>query len=797
MFKNLLKISLRNLIKNKAHTLINVLGLSLGISAAIIIYRVVDFDTSFDNYHSDSDRIYRVVVDATADGTLTKMSGTCYPLGENFKEDFNETEFISIVDNNINNPVISFERNNERIKIEEPKYSSAFVQPDYFKIFDFNFLIGNPDNPFPTIKTVVLSRSYAEKYFIDYKSAVGKVVRFNSDLELTVSAVIEDLPNNTDLPFGILISFDLGEKDKRGWDDWMSSSSAVQFFVKAKKNIAYNQFSENVSEYINEHKGENPDDFKVLLQPLNEMHFDNDRYVLSGRVSSWESVYTLMGIGFLLIVAACINFINLNTALITKRTKEIGVRKTLGSTRGLLITQFIAETALISLIAIVLSLGLSEAALLHIDSLIGFDLPSGGFSISLLVFLTVLFILVTILSSLYPAFILSGYNVVKALKGKKLNSNNGGVSLRKSLIVVQLFIAQALIIVVVAVTNQIDYFLNVPIGLQTEAVIEFSIPGYLKEDKIESLRTRLNADNNIELISFSNTGSISNNTWGTNIHYSFNDQPERLGAQVKVIDTTYLPIYAIDLVAGRNIKADSTELLINETALKKMGFSDPRDVIGLPLQFWGGNDGTVVGVVKDFNTNSLHDGIEPVLFTYSPSLFFNAAARLKSVDKSSIDHLKTEWEAAFPDLIFSYQFLDDNIAQFYENEQRTGRVFSTFGFIALSIGAIGLLGLISFMVNSKIKEIGIRKVLGASVNQVVVMLTKDFILLTFIAFVLSVPVAYYFLESWLSDFEYRISLSANIFLVALAVTLIITLSAVSFKAIGSAVSNPVNALKDE
>ncbi len=577
----------------------------------------------------------------------------------------------------------------------------------------------------------------------------------------------------------------------------MSSSSAVQFFVKAKENVSYDQFSENVAGYINDHKGKNPDDFEVLLQPLNEMHFDNDRYVLSGRASSWESVYTLMAIGILLIVAACINFINLNTALITKRTKEIGVRKTLGSTRGLLIMQFIAETALISLSAIIISLGLSEVALLQIESLIGFVLPSSGFSLSLVLFLVILFILVTVLSSLYPAFILSGYNVVKALKGKKLNANTGGVSLRKSLIVIQLFIAQALIIVVVAITNQIDYFLNVPIGLQTEAVVEFSLPGYVTEDKLEALRTRLNNDDNVELISFSNTGSISNNTWGTNINYNFNGDAERLGAQVKVIDTTYIPIYNIELVAGNNLKADSTQVLINETALKKMGFTDPRDVIGLPLKFWGVNDGVVVGVVKDFNTKSLHEGIEPVLFTYSPSLFFNGAARMKSVDKNSIEHLKREWEAAFPDLIFSYQFLDDHIAQFYDNEKRVGRIFSTFGFIALSIGAIGLLGLISFMVNSKIKEIGIRKVLGASVNQVVVMLTKDFVMLTVIAFILAVPVAFYFLESWLADFEYRIPLTVGIFLVALVATLIITLSAVSFKAISAAIANPVNALKDE
>jgi putative ABC transport system permease protein len=256
-------------------------------------------------------------------------------------------------------------------------------------------------------------------------------------------------------------------------------------------------------------------------------------------------------------------------------------------------------------------------------------------------------------------------------------------------------------------------------------------------------------------------------------------------------------MYEIELVAGSNLQADSTKLLINETALKKMGFTDPRDVIGLSLQFWGENNGVVVGVVKDFNTNSLHQGIQPVLFTYSPSLFFNGAAKMKSADKNSIEHLKNEWEDAFPDLIFSYQFLDDNIKQFYDNEKRVGRVFSTFGFIALSIGAIGLLGLISFMVNSKIKEIGIRKVLGASVSQVVIMLTKDFVMLTIIAFVFAVPAAFYFLQSWLADFEYRIPLTIGIFLTALAVTLIITLSAVSFKAIAAAISNPVNALKDE
>ncbi|MTI39010.1 ABC transporter permease [Fulvivirga lutimaris] len=798
MFRNLLKISFRNLIKNKAHTFINVIGLSLGISAAIVIYRVIDFDMSFDNYHSDSDRIYRVVTEALNEGEVVKLSGSTYELERRFKQDFNETEYLSIVDTNVGSPVITTEENGNKTKYSESENNLAYVNSEYFKIFDHKFLVGDKENPFPEIKTLVLSKSYAEKYFGDYLEAYGKIIRFDNLYDLKVTGVIEDAPKNTDLPSDFLISFNLGQEDYRGWDDWVATSSGVQIFVKAKVNVSVDNFNKNIYNYINDNKpADDPDSYFLKLQPLTDMHFDTDRYVLSGRTTSWQSIYTLMVIAVMLVVAACINFINLNTALVSKRAKEIGIRKVLGSARGLLATQFIAETALVTVFSVLVSLGIVELALLNIDTLIGYTLPPTSIDIKMVAFIMLLIVVVTLSSSLYPAMILSGYSPIKALKSKIHSSENSGVSLRKGLIVLQLFIAQALIIIVIAVSNQIDYFLTVPMGIDTEAVVEFSMPGEVDGFELETLRNQMMTVSNVKDVSFSNTGSISNNTWGGNLEYIWNEGEARISHRVKLIDEHYIPALGLEVIAGTNLSNDSAQFMINERALKEMGIENPQDVLGLECTFWGRNHGKIVGVVKNFNMQSLHSGISPVVFAYIPAMFFQGSVRLAKVDQEAIEEIKKIWEAEFPELLFSYTYLDDRIQRFYANEERMSKVFTTFGVIALFIGAIGLIGLISFMANAKTKEIGIRKVLGASVKQIVVMLSRDFVVLVVIAFVLAVPTAYYFLNEWLANFEYQIPLSADIFIGALMATMLVTVCAVGFKSASAALSNPVDALSDE
>lgn len=795
MLRNLLKISLRNLIKNKSHTAINVAGLSLGLTAAIIIYKVVMFEMSFDKYHENSEHTYRLVIDALAEGERYKQSGVPYKVGENFKADFAEVKYFTIVDRNIGSPVITF-ADDESKKFGEKSRKIAFVNEDYFRMFDYKFIAGDAASPFGSASTVVLSKNLADKYFGDHTNALGKVIIVNNEYELTVSAIVENPPLHTDFPFEILVSIELGEEKDRAWGDWVSSSSSVQFYVTKKENVAITSFQDNAIDYINTNKSpEDPDTYELILESLSSQHFNTERYNLSGRSTSYETILTLSVIGALLILAACINFINLNTALVSKRAKEIGVRKVLGSSRTMLVAQFISETAIIVLFSMVISLGLAELSLIRIEALTGFTVPQGQYNLDVWIFLAVLFVMVTLLSSFYPAMVLSGYRPAEALKSKANLQRSGGFSLRKILIIVQLFIAQALIIVIFAMSEQISYFMNAPLGIDTEAVVIFNIPDPPSAEKFETFRNQLTSHPDVRSATFSNTGSISNNTWGGVIEFT-NNEPQRVSSRVKLIDEHYLTLFDIELLAGRNIKTDTAQYLINERLLYEMGYENPEDVLGLRVTYWG-REGTIIGVIKNFNSTSLHAEMSPVLFAYNPNLYFQAAVKLEQINQTALDHIKNEWEALFPTFIYSNSFLDDDIVQFYESEQRAQKVFSTFGAVALFIGAIGLLGLISFMTNSKTKEIGVRKVLGASVEQVIVMLSKDFVWLVLIAAILAVPVSYYFLDTWLGNFEYRIPISAKLFLGGLISTLIITIAIVSFKSYKAASVNPVESLKDE
>ena len=799
MFRNLLKISFRNLFKNKVHTSVNILGLSLGISAAIVIYRIISFDTSFDTFYSNFDSIYRVVVNEyTADGDIHYLSGGPYPMRESFKEDFPEAEYFTIVDANLPNVVIEIGEGDEAVKYDEYHDNIVFVDPDYFKIFDINLLYGNSTKPFNGPLNVAISEQYAEKYFGDPSQAVGKIFRFNNNYDLTVSSVYSNPRKNSDFPFDMLVSMDLGEGNKRGWDGWMASSSGVQFFLKVKDNVSVEDFKARLKGYVNEHKDEgNPDNYEVLLQPLADLHYDTERYVLSGRSTSKEAIITLSVIGILLLLAACINFINLNTALVASRAKEIGVRKVLGSHRFMLMLQFIIETGLLTITSVILSLGIAELTLLYIDKLIGFSIPSQGFSLELIMFILILTIAVTLLASLYPAFILSGYNPIKALKSKMLVSQAGSTPVKKILIVVQQLIAQALLIIVITITQQVDYFTHKSVGIDTETLMDFGVPNSATTKQLETLRNEMMRLSNVKDVTFSNTGSVSNNSWGGNLQVTVNNESQRIGHQIKLVDEHYVPTLGLQLIAGKNIKNDTSQFLINETSLKYLGVENPNDVIGLPATYWDNMKGEIVGVVKDFNTRSLHSEIKPIIFAYQEGGTFSGTIRFNTFDRNSIKEVSEVWNAQFPELFFTCQFLDDRIEQFYSNERRQAHVFTTFGVIAILISLIGLLGLISHMTNAKTKEIGIRKVLGASVLNVVYMLGRDFLLMVIIAFAIAVPLAYTFLESWLSDFKYRIDLSPSIFILALTATLVLTILTVGYKSARAALSNPVDALSDE
>lgn len=796
MLKNLLKVSIRNILKNTSHTLINVLGLSVGTGCAIIVFFILRFDLSFDNYHNDPDQIYRLVREEITNGESSYYPGIPYPLRLSFKEDFPEVKYLTYVDNNMVSGLVTIETNGKRVKYDEDDQYQAFVMPDFFKIFKYVFLTGGPDKALAGGYSVVLTKSLAQKYFGDYTKAVGKAINVENYFDLTVTAVVEDPPMNTDLPFKMLMSFDIG-KDYRIWDSWNSTSTSVQAYIKLNAGVDGDMFDEKIKNYIEENKKPEPRTQILSAQPLSTLHFD-DRYEnFSERTITTQEIWTLGIVGLLILLAACINFINLNTALAFKRAKEIGVRKVLGSSRKNIIIQFICETGIITFLSLLISLGLAELFSIKIETIIGYDLPPTIYDGLFFTVLGLIFLAVTLFSGLYPAFVISGFKPISSLKEKIHISYRKGFSVRSSLIVVQLFISQALIIAIIVISLQIEYFMNKPIGVDTEALVEFSIPD-TEGINLDNLRERLSSIEGIARATFSNTGTASTNTWGGIIHFAHDEAVVDEEVQVKLIDRNYLDTYGLTLLAGRNINSTDTvrRYLINESAMQAIGLKTYEEALGQEIEVWG-QPGPVIGIVKDFNTMPLHYKVPPVAMWMSPNVSIGTVKIKGTGYKDIMAQAQQEWEATFPQYIFSYDFLDDKIAGFYDDERRISKIFSVFAVVAVAIGCIGLFGLMSYMINTRTKEIGVRKVLGAKAVQIISILSKDFAKLVFIAFILAVPLSWYLMNNWLRDFESHITIRLWMFALALGISAFITIATISYKSIKATLLNPVDVLKDE
>ncbi|MBL3658304.1 ABC transporter permease [Fulvivirga sediminis] len=793
MFKNIIRIAIRSLLRNKSHSIINVLGLAVGISASLVIFLIVHFNLSFDNHHADKDSIYRLVTEEKVGDEVSKEVGIPFPLRLTFEEDFPEVEEFTMVDNNQVSGVINVMQGGQQVKYKEEASKQAFVNNDYFKIFNYQFLLGDPETALKDNYCVVLSRNLADKYFGSYTEAIGNVVNIENYFDLKVTGIIENPPINTDLPFEMLMSFEIG-KEIRIWDDnWGGTSSSTQAYVKLKPGVDASAFSDKIADYISNHDKDNPKKSQLGLQPLADVHFNKSYFNFIGRTITYKSIYTLSIIGAMLLLASCINFVNLNTAMAIKRLREVGVRKVLGSSRGALFFQFLFETMAITGLALLISLGVVELLFFNISALIGYEVPSLVYTPSVFTVLLLFLILVTLLAGTYPAMVLSGYSPVLALK-PNLSSKAGSLSFRKVLIVVQLFISQALIMAVIVISGQVDHFLNTPMGINTEAILEFSIPD-AEQMKYESFKASLSEVPGVEQVAFSNTGAASENTWGGVAN--LND--ENLAVQVKIIDDSYLDIYDITLLAGRNINmTDSVRnYIVSRLTAEQLGFQDPRDILGRELSVWG-TLGPVIGVVEDFSAMPLQYEQQPLAMWRQKVSFNQGSVKVNYSNlEAALAGVKELWQEQFPDYVYSYQFLDNKIESFYKSEKQLASTFTAFAVVALFIGSIGLLGMMSYMVNTRMKEIGIRKVLGAGVKQIVFLLSGNFILLVLLAFVLAAPVSYYFLNNWLSDFTSRITLGMGYFVLTLAVCLIITQLTILVHALKAAFYNPIDILKNE
>lgn len=803
MLKNYLKVAFRNLIKNKSNTFINVGGLTLGVVCSLIIFLIIQYDLSFDTWHEDGDRIYRVVHSDSQYGDIDYDRGGPYPLAKVVREEVTGVQYSSLVFTNFSNtPVISFYENGT-LKSRFKEENFAFVDPDFFNIFSTEWIVGNPETALSLPNTAVITQSFAEKLFGSL-DVIGKNMVFGTEsiVDLEVIGIIKDQPKNSDFPFTFLASN--SSKDREGNssenESWSSSSSSMQTYIKLFSNVVVDeinaQFDPLVVKYRNEEQAKY---LEFFLQPLSEIHFDSRFDTYTGRVIEKRTLFSLGIIGLFLLITACINFVNLNTAIAVSRSKEVGLRKTLGGTKLQLLFHFLGETAFITLFSIILGVGVTEIVLKGIEPLLGFTPELQLLSNApVLLFLGGLFLSITLAAGWYPAQHLSSFNPIEAIRNKINSSYGQGLTLRRSLIIVQFGITQVLIICTMIIATQINYFQSQDLGFEKEALIEINIPN---NDKavLNTLKNRLNNESSIANVSFSNTGTTSGSVWGGN--YIMMDDTVRFenNAQVKFIDEDFVDTYGLTLLAGKNLAPSDTVsmYLVNEAFAKQVGYGDNFEgLIGKPNIFWG-SEAPIVGVVKDFNTQSLHRGLSPVVLTTRRS-YFTGAIKINTANTSdAIAAIEKAYAEAFPEFIFEYSFLDDDIKNMYEEEQRTANIMNAFMLIAILIGSLGLFGLVSYMATTRTKEIGVRKVLGATVFNILSIFGKELFILTGISFVIAAPISYFLMQKWLEDFAYKIDIGIEIFALALLGTVLLAALTIGFKSVSAALANPVDSLKSE
>ncbi len=811
MFNNYFKIAWRNLWKRKYFSLINIVSLSIGLSASFIIGMMVYHDFTFDKFHADGDQIYRVVTDFKTSTDEFSNSGTPVPLGDDMLELFPEVElkvhFYTYATDKVIAPTTQ--------KVSKINDRIIMTDPSYFDLFDYKWLAGNKESALDLPNQVVLTEQRAAYFFpnLEPQEIIGHILDYK-EFQAKVTGIVADFEENSDLVFTEFMAYStvsqtvMRNMAKAGYDTVSSSS---QLFVRLREDADINSLRTRlsdlaVSKWTDENKEYGFESY-YNIQPLSDLHFNPEYGIYDySRSQADKSVLTSLGfVALFLLILGVINFINLNTASATQRAKEIGVRKTLGSSRAQLIKQFLGETFLLTLFAGILSIGLTYW-LIHLFS----DFIAAGVDLSLLKQPFVIFgvialiVLVTALSGFYPAIILSGFKPSKVLKGDRLSSS-GNTNVRKGLTVFQFTIAQIFIIGTLLVGKQIHFVMNKDMGFSKENRLYVNTPWMDKEfSNKETLKSLISKIPSVESVSLGGPPPASNNTYSDNI--SMNNGAQEVKTDVRLLygDTKFLDLYDIPLLAGRKPLNDTLiEFVVNEAAVTAMGFTSPEDVLNKSLTFQD-KQVTIVGVMRDFNQRSLKNGIDPMVYLgdtarkhFSQFNTVHIKMNDQAVLSDTMSKIETAYAQVYPDNDVNIQFTDETVAVFYREDQQLAKLLNWATGLSILISCLGLLGLVVHTTERRNKEIGIRKVLGATVMQINTLLCKDFVLLILVAFVIAAPIAYYFIEDYLNDFVFRTDISIWIFLGSLVAMTAIALGVMSIKTISTAMSNPVDSLKTE
>lgn len=816
MVRSYFTTALRALKRNWSYAIINVSGLTLGLACCLLLFVAIRYELSFDKHNTHADRIYRMLGANKTDPEARPGPGITFPALAALRNDFPELKHQLTMVSRVRSAVVSVSgrAGTDKKKFQEKDGVIAFAEPEYFNLFDYNWEKGSPQTALSNPNTVVLSDRIAHKYFGD-ANPMGKTIRLENRMDFVVTGIVQAPLATSSMPFDVFLAHAsiLAYGNTSPPDDWKSVYGGAQIYMLLPPPLAGSEtpaarMERQLIGFVNKyHDPEDAKKLQYILQPLTDIHFATNITNYAQRSISIEMIWAMVLIGLFILGTACINFINLATAQAIRRSREVGVRKVLGSTRGQLVRQFLGETGVLTGIAVVLALLVAQIALPYVGELL--NITPGAvtlFSPTVLGFLVILGIVTTMLAGFYPALVLSGYQPILALKGKVRAVGSGHyLTLRRGLIIGQFAISQLLLIGTIIAYSQMNYFRSADLGYDQDAVLTVMLPQN-EPGQLENLRAKLTNVPGVKSLSFGMTTPSSNANWTTGFRFENEEKDPGYGVLMRPGDTAYVHTYGLKLLAGRLYQpADSIrELVINETFMKRLGFQKPEQVIGKLMTVAGENvKKPIVGVVKDFNMFSLREQVEPSVLTTQRGNYRTMAIKLSTQQGGTeaisqlLKQVETAWTATFPEFVFQYEFLDETLANFYKSEERMYLLFQLLAGIAIFIGCLGLYGVVAFMAESRTKEVGIRKVLGASMVNIVGLFSIDFVKLVVIALVIASPIAWYVMQKWLADFAYKIDIAWWMFALAGLLAVGVALLTISFESIKAALMNPVKSLRSE
>ncbi len=807
MLKTYFKSILRNLWKNRVTSTINVLALTLGLSCVLFIYIQDEYESNFDTDQPKADQIYRVNITMTYPNRVHRDGNTQSMLINVVRNEFLDIEAAFQVIGPMG-PLMTINPGSSDEKVFEEDFNMFYADSVFLKYMDYDFLAGNPRTALDTRNAIVLSSKLVSKYYPDYVGReielLGTEVGIYDSLRVYVTGVVTTPPSNSNFPFEMLVSneiyYQLNEWDR---DNWGNISSGMTFAV-LPESMDHTQIDERFPDVLSKYLDE--DDLqrsRYSLLNLKELHtspdwgFFNGNYTLNASMS-----ISFIAVGIFILISACINFINLQTAQAINRSKEVGIRKVMGGKRSQLIVQFLVETLILTSISFILALWITELALDGWNDLLSLVRMNLQITSSSLIFGLFLIIVVSVLAGIYPALKLSSFEPSESLRsGFSLLSENKGLSLRQILVVTQFIITQVLIIGTIVIARQMDYFINKDMGFEKDDMI--TVTAYDPNSRqIDRLAQGIEAMPEVSSYSLSSGPPMDAGRYATSFYEVGHEDKEMMRTRNKFIDHRFLEHFKIELAAGRNFRPDEYNdtldaFIVNEALVKQLEVSSPEEAIGKQLRCYG-VQARIVGVVKDFHIDKMDKAIEPLILFPWRSRVNNVTVTVTPAQLASVmPKLEDLWLQVFPTRVFKSETIDELMVDSYTIENIMLKTIRVFSLLAILIGCLGLYGLVSFMANRKMKEIGIRKVLGATYQQILYVFSKRFFILTFVAFVISTPLAYLAMETWLSSYVYRIPMDWQVFTIGFFITFLLTAVTVSYMATKTALTNPADTLQFE